>query len=212
MEIKTFFFNPLRVCCYLVWDESGECVIIDPGCEGLNEFSRLVGFVEEKSLKPVRILLTHSHFDHVLGLEAASRQWGVAVSGSTLDRENMESAPRYCSMLGLEVVPFTGELHNLTEGDKVTFGTSELEVLSTPGHSPGGLCFLGRKEGVIFTGDTLFNGSIGRTDLEGGDLDSLLDNVAQKLMTLDGDIKVFPGHGPATTIGYERVTNPFINR
>ncbi len=212
MEIKTFYFNPLRVCCYAVWDGTGECVIIDPGFEGDGEFSRLVRFVDENSLKPVSILLTHSHFDHVLGLERASRYWNIEVCGSTLDSRNLEMTPRYCAMMGLTSEPFTGKVRNLADGDKVSFGSTELEVLSTPGHSPGGLCYFNRSDSSIFTGDTLFCGSIGRSDLDGGDLDILMESIGQKLMPLDGDVRVFPGHGPGTTIGYERATNPFIVR
>ncbi len=210
MEIKSLYFNGLRECCYIVWDESLECVIIDPGFCNENEFGRLKGFIEEKNLTPVKILLTHCHFDHVLGLEDARLYWNLPVYFDRKDLEQLERAPRYSEMLGLKTKPFLGEITDINDGDLISFGNTELEVISTPGHTEGGVCYYCRKEGVIFTGDTLFAGSIGRTDHLGGNLDQLLGSITRKLMTLDGEVKVFPGHGSKTDIAYERSTNPFL--
>lgn len=210
MTIKRFCFNPLRECCYVLWDESSECAIIDPGFQTADEFDRLKSFVQEKNLKPVRILLTHCHFDHVLGLEEACLFWNVRPCFCQSDAVQLERAPRYCSMLDILMKPFTGESVDIADGDTITFGNTKLKVIATPGHTEGGVCYLNEEDSVIFTGDTLFASSIGRTDHLGGNLDTLLESINTRLMVLPGDIVVYPGHGPDTNIGYERATNPFL--
>lgn len=211
MEIKTFYFNPIRECCYVAWDATGECVFIDPGCHGEREFQRLKDFVAQRGLKPVKILLTHGHFDHLLGLEDVASAWHIDAWLHPLDRGQMIQSIAWSEELGLPCKPFTGVLHDLADGDKITFGETTLEVIFTPGHTEGGVCFFCRADGVLFSGDTLFAGSIGRTDRPGGDYDRIIESISSKLMTLDGDVQVLPGHGPATSIGYERATNPFLN-
>ena len=210
MEFKTFYFNPLRECTYLAWDDTKECVIIDPGNYGPRELQRMVDFVSERALKPVKILLTHGHFDHVLGLEAVSKTWGLDAWVHPADREQVVRSGEWCRQLGLAYHPYTGCWHDLADGETVTFGHTALKVLATPGHTEGGVCFLRAEDAVLFSGDTLFAGSIGRTDHPGGDYDRLIDSLNRKLMVLDGNITVLPGHGPATSIGYERATNPFL--
>ena len=210
MEIKTFYCNPLRECCYVVWDETLEAVIIDPGFYGPREEGRLASFVEEKGLKPVKILLTHGHFDHMMALSDVVARWGVPVYMHPADKMQLERAAVWCRGLGLEFKPYTGALNDLSDGDVISFGHSSLEVIATPGHTQGGVCFLSRTDNVLFSGDTLFAGSIGRTDNPGGDYDRLIESIVTKLLPLDGDTTVLPGHGPATSIGYERGTNPFV--
>ena len=210
MEIKTFYCNPLRECCYVAWDATGACVIIDPGFYGEREVQRLEKFVGERGLKPEKILLTHGHFDHVLGLEDVSVRWALDAWIHPADRTQMTRSTEWCRELGLAFKPFTGVLHDLADGDIVRFGESALKVIATPGHTEGGVCFLSEADSVLFSGDTLFAGSIGRTDHPGGDYDLLMNSLATKILPLDGDITVLPGHGPATTIGYERVVNPFM--
>lgn len=210
MEIKTFYFNPLRECCYLAWDATGECVLIDPGCYGDRELQRLKDFVEQKRLKPVKLLLTHGHFDHILGLEDVARTWNLDAWIHPDDHKQMIRSGQWCAQLGLSFKPFTGMLHDLSDGDVVRFGQTELEVIATPGHTQGCVCFLCRRDGVLFSGDTLFAGSIGRTDHAGGDYDQLIESLNRKILPLEGDIHVLPGHGPATSVGYERSTNPFL--
>ena len=210
MEIKAFYFNPLRECCYLAWDATGECVVIDPGNYWEREEQRIVGFVEDRHLKPIRILLTHGHFDHILGLEGLARTWHVDAWMHPGDRELMARSGEWCAQLGMAFQPFKGTVHDLADGDTVTFGESRLKVLATPGHTPGGVCFLSEEAQTLFTGDTLFAGSIGRTDHIGGDYDQLIESIHTKILPLDGDIAVLPGHGPASSVGYERATNPFL--
>jgi glyoxylase-like metal-dependent hydrolase (beta-lactamase superfamily II) len=211
MEIKIFYFNPLRECCYLAWDDTKECVIIDPGNYGERELQRMKDFVAERGLKPVKILLTHGHFDHVLGLEVVSRTWNLDTWLHPADRDLLARSIEWCVQLGLEFRPFTGQFHDLADGDIIEFGHTVLKVLATPGHTPGGVCFFNEQDGVLFTGDTLFAGSIGRTDHVGGDYDQLIDSINQKILPLDGNVTVLPGHGGSSSIGYERATNPFLH-
>ena len=210
MEIKTFYFNPLRECCYLAWDDTRECVIIDPGCYGERELQRMKDFVAEKQLTPVKILLTHGHFDHILGLGAVAQAWQLEVWMHPADQVQMARSGAWCQQLGLAFQAYTGVLHDIFDGDEITFGHSRLKTLHTPGHTQGGVCFLSEADGILFTGDTLFAGSIGRTDHEGGDYDQLIESIARQILPLDGDIIVLPGHGGSTSVGYERVTNPFL--
>jgi len=211
MEIKTFFFNPIRTCCYVAWDETQECVIVDPGCNGQREFQRLVDFITLTKLKPVKVLLTHGHFDHILGLADVAAKWPVDVCLNPADRPLLPKSVEWARDLGLAVKSYEGPIADLADGDIVRFGNTELTVLATPGHTRGGVCFHSAKDAVVFTGDTLFAGSIGRTDLEEGNLEDLLESISKKLLPLDGDTVVLPGHGPATSIGYERSTNPFLH-
>ena len=211
MEIKALYFNALRECCYLLWDETLECAIIDPGFCSEQEFDRIKHIVSEKNLKPVKVLLTHCHFDHVLGLEKTCKFWGIKAYFNDKDWEQLERAPRYSEMLGLETEAFTGEAVNIEDRDEVSFGSTRLKVIATPGHTQGGVCYLNESQKVLFSGDTLFAGSIGRTDHLGGNLEQILESIETKLMTLDGDIAVYPGHGSRTDIAYERATNPFLH-
>lgn len=210
MEIKTFYFNPLRECCYLAWDDTKECVIIDPGNYGVRELQRMQDFVAERQLKPVKILLTHGHFDHVLGLEPAAKAWNVEVWMHPDDHGLMARSGEWCVQLGLDYHPYAGPLHDLSDGAEVSFGNTVLKVIATPGHTPGGVCFYSEPDGILFTGDTLFAGSIGRTDHVGGDYEQLIDSIVRKILPLDGGITILPGHGPSSSIGYERATNPFL--
>lgn len=211
MEIKTFYFNPIRTCCYVAWDETKECVIVDPGCTGPREFPRLVDHISTLELKPVKVLLTHAHFDHVLGLADTAAKWGTEVCLHPADRPLLVKSAGWARELGLEMKPYDGPFTDLADGQVLRFGNTEIKVLGTPGHTQGGVCFYCEKDAVLFSGDTLFAGSIGRTDFEEGDLDQLLAGITTKLLTLDGDTTVLPGHGPATSIGYERMTNPFLH-
>ncbi|MBQ0025155.1 MAG: MBL fold metallo-hydrolase [Bacteroidales bacterium] len=210
MEIKSFYFNELRECCYVVWDDSLDCVIIDPGASSEGEFARLCGFISDSGLHPVKILLTHGHFDHVMGLEDAAVKWSVPVYMNSGDLVQLEAAPEYCRMLGLKSVPFSGKTTDINDGDIIEFGNSSFEVIATPGHTQGGVCYYGKESSVLISGDTLFAGSIGRTDHIGGDYEQLMKSITAKLLPLDSDVKVLPGHGYPTTIGYERATNPFL--
>ena len=192
LKIKNFYFNDLHECCSVAWDETGECVIIDPGFYTDTERDQLKGFIEGKGLKPVKILLTHAHFDHIFGLKECARMYGIPVYMDPADKETLQSAEWYCRQFGFRTPQTDVDTEDIHDGDTVKFGNTEFEVLSTPGHTPGGVCFL----------DT--------TDQPGGDYDKLMEGIFNKLMTLDGDINVIPGHGPHTSITDERTKNPFL--
>lgn len=210
METKVFYFNPLRECCYLLWDESGEAAIIDPGCCGEREFMRLKEFVDENGLRPVRILLTHGHFDHIFGLSRCCGAWHPEVLMHNADIGQVERADETASFLGLELQRPSCAFCSISDGDKVSFGNTELKVIATPGHTGGSVCFYSEKEGMLFSGDTLFQGSVGRTDLPGGDFSALRESLLNRLATLPDSTEVFPGHGYPTTIGEEKDSNPFM--
>jgi len=213
IKTKTFYFNDLRECTYVVWDETGECVIIDPGCQNDNERDRLRKFIETNNLKPVKLLNTHGHFDHVMGNAFVTKTWGVRTYINQLDKPQLERAYAYGEMFGYNIEQPPVDTIDINDGDTVGFGTSQLRVITTPGHTRGGVCFYTVEEGnkMVFAGDSLFAGSIGRTDLPGGDYDELMHSLLKKIVTLGGQYKVLSGHGPETTISHELATNPFLN-
>ncbi|NMB36657.1 MAG: MBL fold metallo-hydrolase [Bacteroidales bacterium] len=211
VDYKCFYFNDLRVGCYLVWDDTRECVIIDPGCKDNNELGRLEKFVKENSLVPVKILLTHGHFDHVMGVQMVADKWDLKVYIHPNDRDLALSAHESCSYFGFNMKPITSETVNISDNSTVEFGATKLKVIHTPGHTQGSVCFHYKKQKLLFCGDTLFAGSIGRTDLPGGNYDQLIESITQKLLSLDSLTRAMPGHGPETTIGYEYTTNPFLS-
>lgn len=196
LHIKNFYFNPLRACCSVLWDDSApQCVIVDPGYADQDERERLTGFIERNGLIPEKILLTHGHFDHTHGVKDCSATYGAAVYMHPADKAMTE---------GFD----SSDLH---DGDVVAAGPAlKLHVIATPGHTPGGVCFYEAEAKVLLSGDTLFAGCIGRTDLPGGDYDDLMRSIMEKLMGLDGDVTVIPGHGPKTSIAEEAARNPFL--
>lgn len=210
LQIKNFYFNPLHECCSVAWDESGECVVIDPGFYTLEERDELMNFIKAKGLRPVKILLTHAHFDHVFGLKECAGMLKCPVYMDPADRGTLENAGYFCTMFGFNTPQTDVRTEDIHDGDRIRFGNTEFEVLSTPGHTPGGVCFYDAADKVLFSGDTLFAGSIGRTDHPGGDYDRLMEGIFSKLMVLDGDVDVIPGHGPHTTVSDERTRNPFL--
>lgn len=210
IERKTFYFNDLRVCCYVLWDETAEAIIVDPGCYSVREQQRLADFIESKGLKPVKLVNTHGHFDHIMGNRFVTSKWGIETWIHPEDKPQLERATDYCAMFGYEIEKPPYETRDLKEGEPILFGNSSLEVMHTPGHTRGGVAIYSRDNGFILTGDSLFAGSIGRTDLPGGDLDALMDSLNNKILKVDRDTVVLPGHGPETTIADEINTNPFL--
>lgn len=210
MEIKLFYFNPLRECCYLAWDETAECVIVDPGCYDDREFQRLAAFVSEKGLKPVRILLTHGHFDHIFGLMRCVEQWHPTVNIHGSDVCQTQWAGDMASGLGLDFAPPACPLTQIVDGDRLTVGGMQFEVIHTPGHSAGSVCYWCAESSVLFSGDTLFAGGIGRTDLPGGDGEAIMRSISCRLAVLPPSTDVLPGHGYPTTIEEETASNPYL--
>ncbi|PKP36853.1 MAG: MBL fold hydrolase [Bacteroidetes bacterium HGW-Bacteroidetes-15] len=211
-QIKTFVFNPFQENTYVVYDESKECVIVDSGCHSKSEQNELVDFIESNGLRPKYAINTHGHIDHVLGSAFVKSHFKVDIMGHPEDLTLMQSAVNHGLMYGISIdeVPLIDI--NINDGDTITFGNSSLEVIHTPGHSQGGICLLSKKGEFVISGDTLFNGSIGRTDLPGGNYDQLISSINKKLLTLNKEYRVYPGHGEPTTIEWEKQNNPFLTK
>lgn len=211
-KIERFVFNHIEVNTYLVYDETLSCVVIDPGMENHQENESLEGFIDDHGLKVEAILLTHTHFDHIAGLKWMYDKYQPKVYLHADSQKIMRQAEIYASVLGFD----TGVLGDIPvtiidEGDTIEFGHSRMEVLFVPGHAAGSLCFCMHSDKAVFTGDALFCGSIGRTDLPTGDMGQLMENLRAKVISLPEDYKVYPGHGPNSTIANEKVFNPFFN-
>lgn len=210
LNIKVFVFNEIQENTVVLSDETKECIIIDAGCNNEAEQLRLSGYITENSLKPVMLLNTHGHFDHVMGNAYIFRKYGLQPMMHRGDLNKIENATSYVSAFGLQMENPPIPKQFLEDGQILKFGNTEFKVIYTPGHSEGGVCFYFEKEKLLVAGDTLFNGSIGRTDLPGGDYDELMRSIHTKLLALPGDTRVICGHGPGTTISREAMTNPFL--
>ena len=210
MHIESFTFNAFQERCTVISDNAGNCAIFDPGCGSDSETASLKDYISTNGLKPACIMLTHSHFDHVLGVAVLLETFeGIPVYMHPADKATLENNTYFTRLFDVQT-PESFQTADITEGSVVKVGDLSFEVIETPGHTPGGVCFLERNEKVLVSGDTLFAGSIGRTDHPGGDYDALMKGIFEKLMVLDGDIRVIPGHGPETSIADERMTNPFL--
>jgi hydroxyacylglutathione hydrolase len=211
IQIHRFPFNPFQVNTYILWDETKECAIIDPGCYGPEEQDLLTRFISENELKPVRLINTHCHIDHIAGLAFVSREYGLKPEANPDGAGFIRHAEKAGFIYGFDQLETIDPELPLSEGQVIKFGGSELHVIETPGHADGSVCFISHTDKFVITGDVLFAQSIGRSDLPTGDYDLLMKNIREKLLTLPGDYKVYPGHGPETTIGYEAYSNPFLN-
>lgn len=212
MKYKIFVNNLWQENTIILFDETGKAAIIDCGCFTKEEEQKVQKFLLEQKLTPVVLLNTHLHPDHIFGNRFIKETYGLSAKASADDAFLIENAVEFAAMLGLRGVnppPPVGEY--LTGADRVRFGHSELQVISVRGHSPGGLCFYSEEARLLLSGDVLFAGSIGRSDLPGGDGEILVKDIRQKLFTLPDDVIVIPGHGPLTTIGEEKKYNPFLN-
>lgn len=208
MQIKQFVFNHFQVNCYLLWDEATkECTIVDPGAEELAEDKALDDFIKQNGLTPVRILLTHPHIDHICGLQQACERYHLPVTMHEDGMKTLSQAELYGSIMNFRVNSMKDiQTEFINDGDKL----GEIECRCVPGHCPGSMAFVLHEEKVVITGDALFRGSIGRTDLPGGDLDVLMKSLRTQLLTLDDTYMVLPGHGDSSSIGEELMYNPFL--
>ena len=205
-----FIFNAFQTRCSVIWDDEGFCAVADPGFESPQERESLIGFISSKGLKPVCILLTHGHFDHVLGAaELSATYGGLPIYMHPSDKVTLENNSYFCRFFGAPM-PAAFETTDVTEGSEIKVGSLTFEVIETPGHTPGGVCYLERESKYMLSGDTLFAGAIGRTDHPGGDYDAIMKSILEKLVVLDGEIEVVPGHGPTSSIAEEGMTNPFL--
>lgn len=210
-HIQPFEFNPFAENTYVVYDDSGECAIFDPGCYTREERQVLKNFIDTSALRPVRLINTHCHLDHVFGNAFVANTWNLPLEIHIGELPVLQRFEQVCQMYGIphtEASPMPSRY--LESGERVEFGQTSLLALFTPGHSPASLSFYCREAGFVVAGDVLFYESIGRTDLPGGDMELLLRSIRNELFTLPGETIVYPGHGPATTIRHEKEYNPFL--
>ncbi len=211
MNIAIFTFNPFQENTYVLYDDTKECIIIDPGCFENSEKLELDNFIAANDLKPVRLINTHCHIDHVFGNKFVSERYGLELEAHRGEMPVLAACERVGEMYGIPYPDVSPPISRyLEEGDVITFGNTKLETLFTPGHSPASLSFFCREKEMLIAGDVLFREGIGRTDLPGGDYATLIKSIKEKLLPLGDEVKVFSGHGEATTIGHEKVHNPFL--
>ena len=211
MKVKSFTFNPFQENTYVVYDDTKQCLIIDPGCYSDKERLELRRFITNEGLNPVKLINTHCHIDHVLGNKFTSELWDLELFMHKEDLPLLENAGNISKMYGLD--DYEGSpspKHFLNQGDTLNFGESSFNILFTPGHSPGHICLHSQKNNLLIAGDVIFQRSIGRTDLPGGDHNTLINSITTQLFPLPDSTQLFCGHGPITTIGYEKEYNPFL--
>jgi len=210
LTVKRFIFNPVQENTYVVYDAKDACCIIDPGCYFPEEKKTLEAWLKEHQLVPNLLLNTHCHLDHVFGNKWVAEHYGVLLQIGEKEGWTLSYAPEFGEKWGLPFENYAGEPGYLKEGDRVAVGEDELEVLFTPGHSIGHIAFYNKQQGFVIGGDVLFRMGIGRTDIPGGDAETLLRSIREKLFSLPDEVIVYPGHGEPTTIGYEKAFNPFM--
>ena len=211
LQIKSFVFSPIQENTYILYNEFRECIIIDPGCYFDEEKEALKTFIEDDKLKPVLLLNTHCHLDHVFGNKFIAEKYSLTLHLHEKEQQVLAFAPTSGLMYNMPFDNYTGEFLLLKEGDIIKLGDDELKVIEAPGHSPGSVCFYCTAQDFVIGGDVLFQRSIGRTDLPGGSHETLLKNIRQKLLVLPEETIVYSGHGLPTTIGDEKKYNPFLN-
>ena len=210
MKIACLPFNPIQENTYVVWDDTKECVVIDAGNSSPREDAALDDFIDRQGLKPVLAANTHGHFDHTLGVGHLKQRYGIPFALSEKDRFLLDNAAVSGSLFGVKTGPMPAIDRDLDAETEIRFGNSVLRILRTPGHTPGHVAFYEPESKALFTGDTLFRESIGRTDLPGGDYSWIMRSILDVIVPLGEEVHVYPGHGPESTIGHELLYNPFI--
>lgn len=210
IHITALTFNPFQENTYILWDDSKECWIIDPGCYSEKENNMLVKFIEDNNLNPTKLIHTHCHIDHIFGNQFVFEKYNLLPEIHKNELPLLESGKMVSSMYGVKYNGSPKPINYWAEGDDLSFNGKPLEIRFTPGHSPGSICFVNHKDKWVVVGDVIFFGSIGRTDLPMGDYDTLIDSIEQKIITLPDDYILYSGHGPETTVGREKKKNPFL--
>ncbi len=210
LKIKSFEFSPIQENTYILYNELNDCIIIDPGCYYDDEKDELLQYIDKMALKPRMLLNTHCHLDHVFGNKFVAEKFGLTLHIHENEKPVLAFAPASGLIYNLPFDNYTGDFVFLNEHEKIKLGDDELDILLTPGHSPGSLSFYSEKDKFVVSGDALFYRSIGRTDLPLGDHETLITSIRQKLFVLPDETKVYSGHGPVTSIGEEKTENPFF--
>lgn len=211
-QVAKFTFSPFSENTYILYDDTKDCVIIDPGCYDARERKQLTDFIESASLKPVKLINTHCHLDHVFGNHFVHEKYGLLPECHEGELVVLEYAKISANQYGVAMETSPKPQHLIQEGDIISFGNSQLKAILVPGHSPASLCFYNEAANFVIAGDALFHESIGRTDLPGGNHSLLLQSIKEKLFTLPDDTRVYSGHGSETSIGHEKVHNPFVGQ
>lgn len=210
-NLNVFTFSPIRENTYVVYNEAGDTAIIDPGCYGRQEEQHLEDFIVSRRLNPILLLNTHCHLDHVFGNKFVAERWNLKPHIHPAEKQVLDYAPVAGLMWNLPFDNYSGELVYLEQNDIIGLDGVMFNVLETPGHSPGSICFHAFELGFVIGGDVLFQGSVGRTDLPGGDFPTLASSIREKLYVLPDETKVYSGHGEPTTIGEEKRNNPYVS-
>lgn len=210
MNVARLIFNPIQENTYVVWDDTKECIIIDAGNYSAREDAMLTDFIREHDLKPVMAVNTHGHFDHAMGVAYVKATYDVPFACSKRDQFLVDSAVQSGMMFGVKCQPVPAIDIDLDAVDTIKFGNTELQVIKTPGHTPGHVSLYNAERKILFTGDTLFRESIGRTDLPGGDYSWIMRSILEQIVPLGDDVEIYPGHGDKSELGHETMYNPFI--
>jgi len=209
-NITRFVFNSFGVNTYILKDNTGKCLIVDPACQYKSEETELIGFITDNHLSPVGMVNTHFHIDHIVGNTLICNTYNLRPRCHKSGKILWETAVEFGAVFGINMENLIVPGDFIDEGDVIAFGNASVEVLYTPGHADGSICLVNHAERYVVSGDVLFRDSIGRTDLPTGNFDTLYKSITTKLFTLPDDYTVYPGHGPETTIGYEKLNNPFL--
>lgn len=211
IQIQSFTFNGFQENTYILFDKTKECIIIDPGCYEKEEQNILTQFIEDNELKPVKLINTHCHIDHVLGNKFVADKWNLDLYIHRKDLPTLNNVVEYCNVYGFHKYEKSPDpTYFLNHNDKLSFGESSLDIYFTPGHAPGHIVLHNEAQKFVIGGDVLFKMSIGRTDLPGGDYETLINSIKENLLRLDDQTTVYCGHGEATKIGFEKINNPFL--
>ena len=210
IRVDKFVVNPLGENSFVLSDETGECIFIDPGFYYEEEQKEIVDYISVNKLKPVNIYNTHCHFDHIMGVEFVREKYKIPFCAHNDDAFLINQAESQAIIFGFKIKPILPIDKFIDENDIIKFGNTELKIIYLPGHSPGHLVFYNEENKILIAGDVLFYGSIGRTDLPGGKYQTLISGIKKKLFALPDDVLVYCGHGPETTIGFEKQNNPFL--
>ncbi len=210
LHLKWFTFNPFSENTYILYADNKDCIIIDPGCADSSEEQLLRSFIQEKKLNPIRLILTHAHIDHILGVSFVHQQYQLKPELHQDDLELYNTAGNIARMYGISYKQGPQPAGFLLPSSELLLENQKLEIIHAPGHSPGSVCFYQKDNQFLIGGDVLFYESVGRTDLPGGSFETLANSIKTKLYALPESTRVFSGHGSSTTIGYEKVNNPFV--